>query len=336
MASAIGRPHAAIWGRRTAVLGRVLLMALFVSGLILPSVLRAAPAAAQASTVSFSTAEAAPADAVAYMVVTTDDRSEQWRLAKELLDRAGLGEAIDKAVASGLKDESGQNLPLDAFLGGEVAVVVTQAALSNLAEESMGSSDFESMLGALETATPEPSTTSAKAQGFAVILDARAPDTAWAGIRESAQGANSEEETYGGTTILYAPPATAEDEGTAAARVGDLILLSMTPADLYPVIDTADGSTPNITTLPQFAQARDALPTEFLAFSFVNSMANMNVDFGPMAPAADEFLTNEFSASTIAADAARLPHGERLTAVRGRSAHSWRGALRVATRQPGA
>jgi hypothetical protein len=179
---------------------------------------------------------------------------------------------------------------------------MTQAALSTVAEESMGSGDMGAMLGGLETATPETTSAAPKAQGFGVILDARAPDTAWAGIRESAQGANSREETYEGTTILYAPPATAEDEGSAAARVGDLILIATTPADLYPLIDTADGRTPNITTIPQFAQARDALPTEFLTFSFVNSMANMNVDLGPLGPAAQGLLSHAYSASTIAAD----------------------------------
>jgi hypothetical protein len=301
MAAAIGRLPFPAWKPIIAAVGRMTIALLFVAGMVAPLVLGAAPAAAQASTVSFSTAEAAPADAVAYAVASTDDRSDQSRLAKELLDRAGLGEAIDKAIASGLQDESGQKLPLDAFLGGEVAVVVTQTALTTLAEESMGTSDLEGMFAAMGEATPEAGAAAPTAQGFAIILDARAPDTAWAAIRESAKQ-RGQEETYQGTTILYEPPATANDEGSAAAKVGDLILLATTPADLYPVIDTADGDTPNITTLPQFSTARDALPTEFLTFSFVNSLSNFNVDLGPLAPAAGELLSDSYSASTIAAD----------------------------------
>ena len=129
-----GSPHLT----RAAMAGRVALAVLFGLGVLVPSLGRVAPVAAQATTVSFSTAEAAPADSIAYIVMTLDDQSEQWRLADVLLDRAGLGEALDEEIGSELRDETGEDLPLDAFLGGEVGIVVSPTVLETLAEESMG------------------------------------------------------------------------------------------------------------------------------------------------------------------------------------------------------
>jgi hypothetical protein len=263
-----------------------------------------APVMAQASTLSFATAEAAPADAFAYLVTTTDDASEQWRLADELLDRAGLGEAIDEAVAEELSDDSGEELPLDAFLGGEVGVVVGQAALDAIAAESMASGEFDAMLGTMGMATPEAATTESEGEGVAAIVSARAPDTAWAGIRESIlEEEGNAETTYEGTTILFAPPADDEDEGMAAARIGELIFVAPDPVDLEPVIDTADGRTPAITTVPEFTTARDALPAEVLMFGFTNSTSIMDTELGAFAMMAGG-TTAAFSGVTIAAEAA--------------------------------
>ena len=286
-----------------AAASRAALSATFAVGLTAPAAIHAIPAAAQAGTVSFSTAEAAPADAVSYTVLTLDDRSEQWRLADSLLDRAGFGEAIDQAVAEGLRDETGENLPLDAFLGGEVAVITSETVLDNLAEESMGTADLDAMLEGLGMATPAPAAAGPEAQGVAVVLDARAPDTAWTGIRDAARDeAGSEESTYEGTTITYAPPAGDEDSGMAVARVGDLILIAPAPVDLHPIIDTADGRTPNITTVPEFTTARDALPGEFLSFTFIGSIADQQVDLGPFGAASESLMTDSYTGLTLAAD----------------------------------
>ena len=256
-----GSPHVT-WAAKA---GRVALAVLFGLGVLVPSLGRVAPVAAQASTVSFSTAEVAPADSIAYLVMTLDDQSEQWRLAKDLLDRAGLGEAIDEEGREELQDEAGEDLPLDAFLGGEVGVIVSPTVLETLAKESMGAADLEAMLGGMETASPEAGPAGDEAQGFALALDARAPDTAWTGIKDSVLGEDQHEEsTYEGTDILYAPPATSDDEGMAAARAGDLILIATTPDDLHPLIDTADGRTDAITSVPEFTAVQDALPAEFL------------------------------------------------------------------------
>jgi hypothetical protein len=280
---------------------RVTVAVVLVIGMLLPALGRVTLAAAQASVVSFTTAEVAPADAVAYIVTTTDERSEQWRLADTLLDRAGVGEAIDQAMAEGMGDEE---LPLDAFLGGEVAVVASQTAVENIAAESMGSADLDAMLEGLGMATPEADAAGPEPQGFAVVLDARAPDTAWTGIQESVSDQPSEESTYEGTTILYVPPASSDDQGMAAARVGDHILIATAPEDLHALIDTSNGTTPSLATVPEFTATREALPQEFLTFAYVTSLSGMGADFGPFAPAASQLTTDAYSGMTIAADEA--------------------------------
>jgi hypothetical protein len=267
-----------------------------------PALTSVAPAAAQATTVSFSTAELAPADAIGYIVSTTDEQSEQWQLADTLLDRAGLGAALDELAAEELTDESGQNLPLDAFLGGEVGVVLYQSALETLAAESMAGADMEAMLEGLGMETPEADTGEETGQGFAIVLDARAPDTAWTGIRDSLQERTNEESTYEGTTILYAPPSSDSEEGMAAAQVGDHVLIGLAPQDLHPLIDTANGTTESITTLPEFTQTQDALPQDFLMFAFFTAIDPSQANFGPFAGFANQLATESFFGVTIAAD----------------------------------
>lgn len=279
-------------------------------GVTVPQVLMTPGISAQDATVSFSTAEVAPADSIAYAVMTLDTSSAQWSLSDELLDRAGFGAAIDQAVGEELTDEDGTPLPLDAFLGGEVAVVVSDVALDNAAEESLGTSDMDDMMVEMGPATPEAGMDEPDAEGFAAVLDARAPDTAWAGIRQSALEGPSEETVYEGVTIVSTPP-SADSDGMAAARVGDHILIGSVPVDLFPLIDTANGAIPNITTVPAFATAQGALPTEFMMFTFVNSLADAEVDLGPMASMSDAFFPDSFTAATIAADAA----GFRLESV---------------------
>ena len=88
----------------------------------------AAPAAAQVTARDFPTSEVTPEDALAYVVVTLDEESEQWQQATALLDRAGLGDPLRQAWEDALAEAGAGGLPLDAFLGGEVALVVTEAA----------------------------------------------------------------------------------------------------------------------------------------------------------------------------------------------------------------
>ena len=286
---------------RVAVVGHAVVALTLAITALVPVMSDAAPVSAQGS-LSFSTAEAAPADSLGYVVSTLDNESEQWQLAAALLDRAGLGEAIDQSLQEELQNEDGEDLPLDAILGGEVAIVVDNAAIDQALAESMGTTDMDEMLRELGLATPEATSDEPQPQGFAVVLDARAPDTAWAAVRESAEEENPQELTYEGTTILYTPAASEDEDGMAAAQVGDLILFATTPADLHPVIDTAEGRTPNLTTIPELATAQEALPADFLMFGFFNGQALADADFGPLETAMAPYESGGFSAFTVAAD----------------------------------
>jgi hypothetical protein len=285
--------------RGTSRLTRLAAAALFVAGGSVPLLSAAVPVTAQSATVSFSTAELAPADAFLYSVMTLDNKSDQWLLSEELLRRAGFGEAIDQALAEEFTDEKGRPLPLDAFMGGEIGVVVDDSALNNAVEESLSSDELGMMTGTLSTSDDDDAN---DLQGVAAILDARAPDTAWLGISESVGDDNGQETDYNGTTIIYSVPQDDDDTGMAAARVGDHILLASTPEDLHPLIDTANGENENITAVPQFATAVDALPSEFMSFTFVNNGVATDVDLGPFESSFASLKNDSYTAITLSAD----------------------------------
>src|SRR5262249_37318102 len=98
MPAAAARKHLPLRATWTAIAGRLGVISLVMVGLIAPGLTLATPAAAQTATVSFSTAEAAPADSVAYVVTTLDDKSEQWRMMTDLLDRMGVADAIKQSI----------------------------------------------------------------------------------------------------------------------------------------------------------------------------------------------------------------------------------------------
>ncbi|MDQ2652854.1 MAG: DUF3352 domain-containing protein [Chloroflexota bacterium] len=286
--------------RGTSRLTRLATSALFVAGSCVPLLTAAMPVAAQSATVSFSTAELAPADAFAYSVMTLDNKSDQWLLSEELLRRAGFGEAIDQAISEELTDENGKPLPLDAFMGGEIGVVVDDSTLDSAVEESLNSDELGMMTGDLDST--EDDSDANDLQGIAAILDTRAPDTAWTGISQSAMEDDSETTDYNGTEIIFSEPADDEDSGMAAARVGDHILLASTPEDLHPLIDTANGENDNITSVPQFSTALDALPAEFMSFTFVNNGVASDVDLGPFESSFSSLVNDSFTGVTVSAD----------------------------------
>ncbi|MBA3414269.1 MAG: DUF3352 domain-containing protein, partial [Chloroflexia bacterium] len=229
---------------------------------------------AQDETGVFSTAAVVPDDALAYLNVPLDEASPQWETGRELLDRSGLGEVLAEAEAEM------DGLPLDAFLGGEAGVVVTEAALDAVAAAGAGELTGGFMPGA--DASPVASSLPLAAQGWAVVLDARAPDTAYAGLVASLedQAGDVVEVDYEGVTISYVEPAAAgtaeaetDDTPLAVARIDDLVLIAGAPADLEPLIDTAQGSTPSLAETAPFTSITAALPGEYLILGFVNEAA---------------------------------------------------------------
>ncbi|MFT4036646.1 MAG: DUF3352 domain-containing protein [Thermomicrobiales bacterium] len=274
--------------------------ALFVTGSWGATLMAAMPASAQSGPVNFSTAELAPVDAYAYSVMTLDNKSDQWLLSDELLRRAGFGDALDQMISEELTDENGKPLPLDALMGGEIGVVVDDSTLDMVADDSLSSGELGMMTGDMGDSSD---TAQNDLQGVAAILDTRAPDTAWVIVQAAAKDGQTSE--YEGVTITYAPPDPTDDEddtGIAVARVDDHILLASTPEDLHPIIDTANGANESIVSLPQFSTAVDALPDEFMSFTFVNNGVAKDVDFGSFESSLSTLVKDTYVGVTISAD----------------------------------
>ncbi|MGI9253217.1 MAG: DUF3352 domain-containing protein, partial [Thermomicrobiales bacterium] len=251
------------WARK-AMLSFAMTSALAV-GMVAPVL----PAAAQTTaTRVFTTTSAVPQNAVAYVTIPTDEKSSQWAMAMDLLNRTGLGDKLTTA-----RDEALKDIPLDAFLGGEASLVVTSKAIdaAAIAAESTGAMPGESG-EATDVAMPP------EGQGWAILIDARAPDTTHMGLEAAIQsqaddaGVTVEKSDYQGVPISYAPPAADDTTGVgmALAQVGDLSMVAGAPADLEPLIDTAQGKTPSIADLEGFSKVREELPAEFLMFGFFN------------------------------------------------------------------
>ena len=260
--------------RRGIVAGTV--VAVLVVGSIGPAV---TSAGAQDETRSFPTADVVPEDALAYVNVPLVEASKQWEIGRELLERSGLTEILVEA-------EAGMDgVPLDAFLGGEAGLVVTEAAL--VAAAAAGAGELTSGFVPEPDASPVASPLEPAAQGWAVVLDARAPDTAYAGLVAALedQAGDLVEIDYEGVAISFSDPSAAADAESAdtplaAARIDDLVLIAGAPSDLEPLIDTAQGSSLPLAEAEPFLGVTAALPTEFLMLGYVNQAAALEAQAG--------------------------------------------------------
>ena len=87
------------------------------------------------------------------------------------------------------QDEAGEDLPLDAFLGGEVGIIVSPTVLETHRRRVDGHRRSGSDAGRYgDRPRRRPSRTRPGPRASPCALDARAPDTAWTGIRDSSPG----------------------------------------------------------------------------------------------------------------------------------------------------
>ena len=290
-------------GAMPAILSLVLVL------MLLPTALLAPRADAQ-GTRTATTAAAAPVGSLAYIQIPLDERSEQWQLGRALIDRAGFGPMLDQALAEGLTDEHGNRLPLDAILGGEAGVVLSASLLSQAATETGLSTDMGDLSSLLGTPVATSDGTSGT-QGVAVVLDARAPDTALAAMtavvrdRAAENGTTAQTTDHAGVTITYAAVSGDGGSGMAVARVGDHLLLASDPADLAGPIEAASGTTPSLADAAPFQKARQVLGGDDLLFAFVNGPAAARAEgaLGALGPAGGSLLhTERYTALQVKAD----------------------------------
>jgi hypothetical protein len=215
-----------------------------------------------------------PESSLAFFAVDLDLESAQWRQAAALLARVGFPNALEDLRTS-LVSAIGSSVPaaeatLDAVLGGEAAIVVTEDAAKLLA----------TMPAARDAAVPAATPVGAPAGiGVAAVLLPGDADAAWATIEDllarqaGRQAVTIEETAYRGATILSLPPEPFADAGIAVASQGAAILAAGFPADLEPLIDTAAGDGPSLAD-------SGALADEALLFGFVDGAALLNA-LGP-------------------------------------------------------
>jgi hypothetical protein len=238
-----------------------------------------APSPAIAREAAPATAAVVPESALVYLAANLDLDSDQWRRVEGLLGRVGLPTAVDdgrRLIEEELRrDPTTAGIDLDDLLGGELGIVISEPAISALAQSpTTGDPATASSLDAIEAASPPASPTAsaaaAPASGVAAILSAGDPAAAFALLEEELRadgarsGAGIEEIDYRGTEIV------ANGGGTALARVDDLVLVANTPADLEPLIDTAAGETPALIAFGPMTEALAALNDESALFGFVN------------------------------------------------------------------
>lgn len=235
----------------------------------------------------FPTAALTPEDALAYFAFELDEESDQWLAAQQLIERAGFADALNQARDEALRDAAGNDVPLDAILGGEAAIVVTDAALEAVAGAAgtagAAGDPADALLGGT-AASPEAATADAPpaATGAALLLEARAPDTAGAAIESALQdqaaesGGSVAEVEYDGVTVRYIDGAAdTDDTPLAVAQIGDIVAIAASPIDLEPIIDTSEGGAA-LADFGPFQDARATLADDYLLYGFVNGVAAMD------------------------------------------------------------
>jgi len=216
-------------------------------------------------TVEDKTATVAPATALIYASVNLDTKSDQFTLAGELIKRAGLEKEVDSATSSVSGDEQAT---IDAVTGGYAAFVLTKLpdqlsdSLDNLTTEVTSAASDPSALA--EGDVPS---------GFAVVLQPSDPETTEKSLLDELTGDSSAKattETYEGVEITSVAATSADDTGTAVARVGDFIVIATLPEDIHPIIDTQTGKIDSLSTVESFNTLKGELNPAWLAFGFIN------------------------------------------------------------------
>lgn len=282
-------------GFRQRLLSGSLITALLLS-MVATAALGARPTVVDAQDLALSTASISPESTLLYAALTLDTESDQLEQAQDLLDRAGLGELLDSAFADA--ESSGDMDPsdLEPFLGGEIAVVVTDLAIAGAIAQSDAVSEM-----AGDTLESTPDMGESDLAGAAIIIRADDAEVAYEKTQEllaesADEDRSSVEETdYEGVTIEAVTDDEEPTEGMAIAMVEDFVVVSSTVADIEPFIDVSNGDADSLTNVPAFDDLQDELNDEFLLFAFIDGptlkeAVLADADFDALAGLADQSL----------------------------------------------
>lgn len=281
--------------RRLASARGVLTLATILSLTVGTLIAVAAPAPTLAQDAGFATADAVPADAVAYSVFSLDLESDQWQQVDELLGRLGVPNALDQfrdEALTGAEDEPTEE-EFDALLGGEVAVFALPTAVESLFEqfealnEQMAAMGMGTPAAIGSMATPMAGDMAAMPEfeltGFGVIFEPSDPELAWEYIERQLANSEdtgeiaSEETTEGDVTIVTVTPTDPASPEIVMAYTGELMIFGGDIIDVQTAIDTANGDADAITDVDVFNQVSGELPAEAISFTFFDTTQVMDV-----------------------------------------------------------
>jgi hypothetical protein len=198
-----------------------------------------------------------PDTALVFAQVNLDPESEQIVLARQLSERAGLGDPLAEMSSSG-------DFPANANAG----VIVTSIP------------EIDDVEAASVAVDPMAATDTLDTGGYAVILSAddiqAFYDGELADIEDQATSGGEVVETeYGGITITSYQPASDDeyDDPQAIAMVGDYVVAAMRAEDIQPVIDTFNGDTPSLSADENYQAVNALLPAESIASGYANGPA---------------------------------------------------------------
>lgn len=265
--------------RRRQVSSVLALVVLLVGMIASVGIVRTRTVEAQSDTPV--TAALTPANVPIYLSVSIDLEATQSVQGVELLRRLGLGD-----VFNGLLDDANETVTGDAGFdlshgipNGEIAVVVTDPR----AFASSTESDDETSSGLVAII-------SAPGQAAEIVSAEEAMLTREASTPES----EPQRTTYNGVRIVSVP------DNEAFAQIGDAVVFSDTPQDLYGVIDVYAGDADSLADSDEFSRLQTDLPTEAIAYGYVD---------GPSlrAPLQQAVLEN-YGTSQFAAFSAIMPY----------------------------
>lgn len=234
-----------------------------------------APVAVAQTASTHELAKVTPDDALLYVDLTLDTKSDQWQQAAKVIDALG-GTSSAKSAETMAADEG--------IEGGQGALVITNLAAVSGAASQVGaavegsgagptSGGFASILQGAANATPTGSESQSAGQGVVLILKPTDMEKAWSSIKTSiasdSTSATPTETTYKGVTISTYEATEGETAGSIA-QVGDYIVWAETEVDVQAIVDVAKGDHKPLSDVANFAKGAAALPGTGLAFGFLN------------------------------------------------------------------
>ena len=279
------RPFARLAGRTA--------QGLLAASLALSLAVPLLPARAQTAAAP-ETAKAAPAGTAIFAELNTNLDSPQWQQAGALMARLGVPDALDQlrseAVDMHGQQEMGQPPSADqlaALLGGEMAVAVAPDTISSFVEKALDAPLDENGQPMFEHhGRPYDM------PGVAMIIAPSNMDVAWGYVEQqfaalaTRNGTQVATVQQPGVVVLSVaapeesaatPVASTNDgngdgmmaAGSAAAKVGDLIVAATSADSLQPFLDAATGAAPNLGDSAEMQDVLSSLPTaEGLGFVY--------------------------------------------------------------------